>query len=130
MKDAVEPKGVLQEQLRAMPYQTSPWSEKYPQLLTLLADQPAAPKGNVVARNISWGGKWLDVEKSAEPFVKFESNLVDKDPQFMDVAKQNFQLRDSSPVYRLGFKRIPIEEIGLTHSSPRASWPQTAPDGK
>lgn len=130
MKDAVEPKGVLQEQLRAMPYQQPPWSERYSQLLTVLADQPGAPKGNIVARNISWGGKWLDVEKLAAPLVKFENNLTDKDPQFVDAAKQNFQLRESSPAYGLGFKRIPIDQIGLTRSLPRASWPQTAPDGK
>ena len=28
-----------------------------------------------------------------------------------------------SPVYKLGFKRIPLEKIGLYESPQRASWP-------
>jgi hypothetical protein len=39
-----------------------PYVTRYPQLKTLLQDQPPVPKGNRVARNISWGaGRWCDV---------------------------------------------------------------------
>ena len=37
-----------------------PYSERYPRLQTLLADQPAVPKGNVITSNLSWGGRWSD----------------------------------------------------------------------
>ena len=39
----------------------SPYIDRYPKLRTLLQDQPAVPKGNVVTHNVSWGGRWLDV---------------------------------------------------------------------
>ncbi|BET68182.1 hypothetical protein ASA1KI_31000 [Opitutales bacterium ASA1] len=38
-----------------------PYSDRYPPLRKLLADDPAVPKGNVIARNISWGGRWCDL---------------------------------------------------------------------
>jgi len=38
-----------------------PYSTRYPQLVTLLGDQPAVPKGNVIRANVSWGGRWMDV---------------------------------------------------------------------
>lgn len=38
-----------------------PYATRYPALVTLLADQPAVPKGNVFRANLSWGGRWMDV---------------------------------------------------------------------
>ncbi len=38
-----------------------PYSTRYPKLVTLLGDQPAVPKGNVLRANLSWGGRWMDV---------------------------------------------------------------------
>ena len=39
-----------------------PYSERYPQLRTLMQDEPPVPKGNVIRSNISWGtGRWMDV---------------------------------------------------------------------
>lgn len=38
-----------------------PYTDRYPKLRTLLQDQPAVPKRNVVTHNVSWGGRWLDV---------------------------------------------------------------------
>ncbi len=46
----------------------------------------------------------------------FEDNgnmIIITDPGFIDVDNENFQLIEDSPAYELGFKRIPIEEIGL-----------------
>jgi len=39
--------------------------------------------------------------------------IINTDPGFIDVDNENFQLREDSPAYKLGFKRIPVEEIGL-----------------
>jgi hypothetical protein len=114
---------LLKKRLKEMPYQEEPWKSRYPQLLRYLDDEPAVPKGNVIARNISWGGRWDEIEKKALPHVKFEDNLLDADPRFVDAAAGNFQLRDDSPAWKLGFKRIPIDKIGLYPSEDRASWP-------
>jgi len=113
MKYHVEPGGTLPERLKAMPYKQPPWSEKYPRLVNILEDSPGEPKGNIVRRNISFGGNWLDVEKKAMPLIKFEDNLVDKDPHFVDLDRKDFRLRSDSPAFDLGFKQIPIEKIGL-----------------
>ena len=103
----------LPTRLAAMPYKTPPWSQRYPQLLTLLDDEPGAPKGNVVIRNISVGGEWTNIEAVAQPLVKLEDNMVDEDPGFVDAENLDYQLVDDSPAYeKIGFERIPFEEIG------------------
>jgi len=45
----------------------------------------------------------------------------------VNAARQNFQLRPDSPAWKLGFKPIPINEIGLVRDSTRASWPASHP---
>ena len=92
--------------------------------MNILEDEPLAPKGNVVARNICWNGKWGSTEPKALPYVAFKDNLLDTDPQFRDAS--SFELQDDSPAFKLGFQRIPFEKIGLYPSEDRASWPVAA----
>ncbi len=113
MKYHVEPGGTLPTRLKAMPYKKPPWSTRYPKLVSILEDDPGSPKGNIVRRNISFGGKWLNVEKKALPLITFENNLVDKDPGFVNPAKQDFRLKKESPAFKLGFEPIPIDAIGI-----------------
>jgi len=115
----------LQERLPAMPYKQPPWSMRYPRLVDILEDEPNAPKGNLIARNVRWGGTWDDIQDRALPYLTIEDNLQDVDPLFVDAEHMNFQLRDGSPAYRIGFKRIPFEKIGLYQDELRASWPVT-----
>lgn len=44
-----------------MNYSQPPYSEKYPELLALYADDPGMPKGNKILRNVSYRGKWMDI---------------------------------------------------------------------
>jgi hypothetical protein len=118
----------MMQNLLAMPYQKPPWSVRYPKLVNILEDEPAAPKGNIVAHNICRGGRWDEIEETARPLTAFEANLLDQDPLFADPAHMNFQLRDGSPAYKLGFRRIPIERIGLYKDERRASWPASSRD--
>lgn len=113
----------MKEGLEAVPYQQAPWRDHYPNLPRILDDEPALPKGNVVARNICVGGEWEDIEDAARPLVKFEANLVGQDPRFMDAAHMDFRLRPDSPALKLGFQPIPAQEIGLYRDERRASWP-------
>lgn len=114
---------IMKQRLEEVPYKEEPWRSRYPQLLTYLEGNYAEPRGNLVARNICVGGRWDEIEPKAKPGVTLTNNLVDQDPLFVDAAHENFQLRDDSPAYKLGFQRIPIEKIGLYKDELRASWP-------
>jgi hypothetical protein len=104
-------------------FKEPPYSTRYPTLPGILTDDPWAPKGNRIARNICAGGRWDNIEGRARPLITFQDNLIDPDPGFVDRAARNFQLEDSSPAWNLGFKRIPVERIGLYQADTRASWP-------
>jgi len=116
----------LTERLKAVPYQQPPWSERYPQLVNILDDEPAAPKGNIIRRNICIGGRWMNIEGKAKPYVRVEDNLVGDDAEsaLMDARKGDFRLRPQSPAAKLGFKPIPFERIGLYRDKWRAKLPQ------
>lgn len=123
MRDHVEPGGTLPARLAAVPYRDPPWSERYPQLLELLDDDPGAPKGNVIRRNISVGGTWSEIEPKARSLVKLADNFTDGDPQFVDAASGDYNLKDNSPAWALGFERIPFARIGLENTEWRAEIP-------
>ncbi|MEW6238187.1 MAG: FG-GAP-like repeat-containing protein [Candidatus Omnitrophota bacterium] len=99
--------------LLGIAYTKPPYSERYLRLPNILNDNPKAPVGNLIARNICWGGKWDDIEKKALPFLTIEDNLINEDPHFVNAENLDFRLQYDSPAYKLGFKTIPMEEIGL-----------------
>jgi hypothetical protein len=113
----------MKEGLKEVPYQDAVWAKRYPKLVNILNEEPMAALGNLVARNICVGGKWGNFLDNCEPRVKFENNLIGQDPHFVDAAKGNYQLKDDSPAWKLGFQKIPLEKIGLYESPWRASWP-------
>jgi hypothetical protein len=114
----------LKTRLAEMPYQEEPWRTRFPQLLAYLDDEPAVPKGNIVRRNIVWHCDRFDAfEEKARPHVLVQDNLVEQDPKFVDEANLNFQLREDSPAWALGFQRIPLEQIGPYQDDLRVSWP-------
>ena len=119
--------GVMKRRLDAMPHESPLWRERYPKLVNIWEDEPAVPKGNLVVRNICKGGRWADLYRRAKPHVTLRDNLTDQDPDFVDPAAGDFQLRSDSPAYKLGFRRIPIEEIGPYKDPRRASWPIKQP---
>lgn len=105
----------MKDRLMAVPYKQPPWSEKYPQLVNILEDEPAAPKGNIVRRNICVGGRWLNIEEKAKPYVQFEDNIFGADAEsvFVNARKGDFRIRTNSIATKVNFKPIPVERIGL-----------------
>ncbi|MBI4586648.1 MAG: right-handed parallel beta-helix repeat-containing protein [Planctomycetes bacterium] len=108
----------MKSSLLAMRHREPPYRDRYPKLKELEAyyekDAGVPPEGNIVRRNISAGGKWLEIGWHARAeMVEARDNLVGEDPRFIDRDHMNFQLRDDSPAWKLGFQRIPFEEIGL-----------------
>lgn len=116
----------MMKRLAAMPYKTPPWSKRYPRLVGILDDEPAAPKGNLVARNACIGGRWDGVHRAARPYVTFKDNFVTGDgPHFVDADKMDFRLKADSPVLQKlpGLGKIPFEKIGLVVGEYRRALP-------
>lgn len=114
------------QELHDLNYRQPPWSERYPELLGILEDEPLAPKGNLLARNVCWDGPWGWTEPAAAEYLTSTDNLIDVDPRFVESPPTTFALAPDSPAFGLGFKPIPFEQIGLYESSDRASWPVTS----
>lgn len=67
----------LTDRLHEMNYTAPPYSEKYPMLLTLYQDEPARPKYNRIQRNISLGGRWLDLYSGLDlEVLEMENNVI------------------------------------------------------
>ncbi len=114
----------MTNRLKAMPYTDPLWRERYPKLPGILEDEPAAPKGNLVARNIMAGPyPWDDIHGRAEPYQTVRNNLTDRDPRFVDPNNLDFHLRSDSPAWDIGFEPIPIRQIGLYENPNRPTWP-------
>ena len=47
--------------LKAVRHDQPPYSERYPELLRMYDGESAVPKYNRIERNISYGGRWMDV---------------------------------------------------------------------
>ncbi len=110
--------------LSGIAYNKPPYSTRYPKLVNILQDNPAAPKGNVVARNVCAGGQWDGIYKAAKPYVTLKDNLISEKPGFVDAAAGDFQLRKDSPAWNLGFQRIDMQQIGLVKDKYRATLPK------
>ena len=64
------------ERLAEIDYKKAPWSTKYPELIQTV-ENPCPPAGNVITRNISYGGRFLDFYKGADfKIVKVENNII------------------------------------------------------
>ncbi len=51
----------LFDRMDAMNFKEPPYSTRYPELLRLYGDDPALPKNNRIVRNVSYGGRWIDL---------------------------------------------------------------------
>ena len=52
-----------------------------------------------------------------------DTHSVIADPRFVDRAADNYRLQPDSPAFKLGFKPIPMDQIGPYQDELRASWP-------
>lgn len=109
----------MTERLKAMPYQSPLWQSAYPQLVNILQDEPAAPKGNIIRHNVRVGGVWEHVEDKARPYLVMEKNLILPSEAiselFVDPQTENWQLKPDGKVREElpEFESIDFEKIGL-----------------
>jgi hypothetical protein len=107
----------MRKSLDRMKPDQPPYRDRYPALAALAPyyaeGKGVPPEGNKVLRNVVSGGKWLSVHWHAKPeWVEVKDNLTEGDPGFVDAASEDFRLREDSPAWKLGFRRIPMEKIG------------------
>ncbi len=108
-------------------YKQPPWSIRYPELLGILEDEPLAPKGNVMARNICWGGPWGWTEPKRPAVREVRGQPGRCGPRFAGKPPADFSLAADSPALKLGFKPIPFRRIGVYKSgtAPPGPWPRS-----
>ncbi|GBC94525.1 hypothetical protein HRbin16_00309 [bacterium HR16] len=113
----------LMDRLKAVPYQKPPWSERYPELVNILNDEPAVPKGNKIVRNISVGGRWIDLyDNLTDKVITIRDNITEGDAG-VEVTPKGVRLRKDSPAFKIGFQPIPVEKIGLYRDAYRKKLP-------
>jgi parallel beta-helix repeat protein len=115
---ANDPRGQLQQQLAQVRYNQPPYSTRYPGLAKMLADEPGAPKGNVLRRNAVIGGKTAAIDFRATPYIETGPVFGASDVNFVkampDAARSTFadlQLAPSSPALHEGFQVSPFRPL-------------------
>ena len=116
----------LRKRLAAIPCTKPPWSTRYPEMQTILTNNPMAPVGDVFQPNVCWLGSWDAIEEGPP------LDLVGEQPGRCGPApggreRLDFRLRKDSPAWSIGFQPIPLEKIGLQRIPFRASWPVDHP---
>ncbi len=120
---------LMMRQLKAINYEQPPWSVRYPMLTRLPNDQPGAPLRTRLERNIVVCDTNQALQVSAREMIRVADNLVvgtndmNAISLFVDAPAGNYQLRDDSPAWKLGFQRIPMDKIGLYKDDDRAALP-------
>lgn len=107
----------MKQRLAEMNPDQPPYSTRYPELAALkkyYASNAGIPPGNItIAHNICANSQWLSLQWQAnKAMVHVDQNLINADPHFVNAAAGNYQLRSDSPAFGLGFKKLPLEQIG------------------
>ena len=68
--------GLCEKNLAAVPYNKSPYKERYPHLANILEDEPGAPKYNIARRNYLDGNAAVSISKDAEAGISIENSKV------------------------------------------------------
>ncbi len=112
------------KELEGLKYKFLPWSETYPNLTKILNDNPLAPKGNIVSKNIRLrsGKGWI--APRATKYITVNENIVIKEHEDNLAFSSTIRQLSKHPLaLSKGFKKIPFEKIGLYKGDERASWP-------
>jgi len=68
-----DPNSTLRKHLTEVPYNQTPYKERYPHLANILEDDPAAPKYNIARRNNFVGNSAVSIKKDAEAGISLDN---------------------------------------------------------
>ncbi len=80
-------------------------------------------------QNLSVATNYQPISLATWQRLGLDSNSIVADPLFMNAAAGDYRLQAGSPALGMGFKPIPVDQIGLYPSPMRASWPFGARPG-
>jgi hypothetical protein len=116
-----DPNGLLRRRLRDVPYQSKPYTDRYPSLAGILQEAPGSPKGNVARRNGGVASKPFEFQDNVEPELFIDRFFTDADLTFAKTVKprrrpEDFELDSESPALRHGFSPLPLNRMSCTSS--------------
>lgn len=92
--------------------------KRYPEIATMMVQ----PGINNAWRNIFYRCGRLSTGNANLNLT--ENGVFEEDPGFVDAAKGDYRLKPDAPLFNsVGFKPIPVDEIGLYQDAYRATWP-------
>jgi hypothetical protein len=104
-------------------YSTDLYLERYPKIATMMD----APGINHVWRNVFYRCGPFVTGNRANLDIMANGVFGDADPGFVDAAAGDYRLQPKAELLNtVGFRPIPIDEIGLYEDDYRASWPVDA----
>ena len=122
--------GILYKRLRAVPYTSPVWRERYPALARMLDHEPGEPRGNVISGNLSAGGSFNYIDRSVIQWQTVRANYArDDDADWIRLVCDDtgqpvaLEFRDLEAAVAAGFEPLPLEKMGLYADPRRASWP-------
>jgi len=85
-----------------------PWMKTF-----WLSTSTKQPKGQIFLSDVRISEATEMVEWSAWQALGFDTHSIVADPLFVDWKNDDWRLKPESPAFKLGFKAIPVEKIGI-----------------
>lgn len=95
------------EELVTTPYTKAPWSIQYPELLTLLCDDPMEPKHNIIMNNVFSGSGDVTTTLGAQGKIEFKNNVY-----ALFSIDTEYQVSFEGHQERITWEQIPFTDIG------------------
>ncbi len=108
--------GEARVKLAKVPYREEPWKSNYPELVSLLDQDPAIPRGNELTGNLYVQTPFYKIAHGAVAETKLNGNWrTSRDPGFVDLEGADFRLKEDAEVFQRipGFQPIPFDRIGI-----------------
>ena len=101
----------LFDKLNEVNYTQPPYSIRYPELTGILDMNPAQPKGNVFRHNISYGGRWLDLDRDVDEMTIENNYILRETPPSIDPSSWKLYPEDEKILELIQFRKIPLINI-------------------
>jgi hypothetical protein len=111
----------LKKKLEIWPYQVPPWSDRYPDLVHILNEEPMAPRGIVVSNNILVSCVGDGIDPKAKLYLTLKQNIMDAPTSILISPLNGLPRVDSTDarVHAIDFQAIPYEQIGIVKDEGR-----------